>query len=50
LAHTIEELLSDDRQRNKLGSAACQTIKNKFTLQQELDANLSLYRELGLKM
>jgi len=50
LADTIEELLSDDHQRNKLGSAACRTIKNKFTLQQELDANLSLYRELGLKM
>lgn len=50
LADTIDELLSDDHQRNKLGSAACQTIENNFTLQKELDANLSLYRRLGLNM
>lgn len=50
LAETIEELLSDDHRRNKLGGAACQTIENHFTLQKELDASLFLYRRLGLKM
>ena len=49
LAESIAELLSDETLRKKLGSAACQTIRNKFTLQAELEGNLALYRP-GLKM
>jgi glycosyltransferase involved in cell wall biosynthesis len=49
LAKSIAELLSDETLRKKLGSAACQTIRNKFTLQAELEGNLALYRP-GLKM
>jgi glycosyltransferase involved in cell wall biosynthesis len=50
LASTINEVLSDESLRMKLGSAARQTIMNKFTLQAELDGNLALYRQLGLKV
>jgi glycosyltransferase involved in cell wall biosynthesis len=50
LAVMINELLLDDDQRKRLGLAACQTIRNNFTMQSELDANLSLYNRLGLKM
>lgn len=50
LADTISELMSNDHERERLGNAACQTIRNNFTLQRELDANLSLYNRLGLKM
>jgi glycosyltransferase involved in cell wall biosynthesis len=50
LASTINELLSDESLRMKLGSAARQTIMNKFTRQAELDGNLALYRQLGLKV
>ncbi|MBN2118346.1 MAG: glycosyltransferase family 4 protein [Anaerolineales bacterium] len=49
LAKSIAELLSDETLRKKLGSAACQTIRNQFTLQAELEGNLALYRP-GLKM
>ncbi|HEX9331213.1 MAG TPA: glycosyltransferase, partial [Anaerolineales bacterium] len=50
LANAINELLSDELLRMKFGSAAHQTIMDKFTLQAELDGNLSVYRYLGLKM
>ncbi len=50
LANAINELLSDESLRKKLGSAARQTILNKFTLQAELYGNLVVYRQLGLKM
>ena len=46
----INELLSDESLRRKLGSAARQTILKEFTLQAELDGNLALYRHLGLKV
>ncbi|HUF00445.1 MAG TPA: glycosyltransferase [Anaerolineales bacterium] len=49
LANAINELLMNENLRMKLGRAACQTIKNKFTLQAELDGNLALYRQLGIK-
>lgn len=50
LANAIYELLSDESLRMKLGKAARQTIMNKFTLQAELNGNLALYRQLGLKV
>jgi glycosyltransferase involved in cell wall biosynthesis len=50
LAEAIHELLIDNSLRMKLGARACQTIKEKFTLQAELSANLDVYRRLGLKV
>ena len=50
LADAIHELLTDMSLRMKLGAKACQTIKEKFTLQAELEANQSVYRRLGLKV
>jgi glycosyltransferase involved in cell wall biosynthesis len=49
LSTVIQEILSDKPLRSKLGEAARRTILNRFTLQNELDANLALYCELGLK-
>ncbi len=46
LAESIEELLSDEILRKKLGSAARQSIIDKFTLEAELEGNLALYRRL----
>ena len=46
LAETIDELLSHEILRKKLGSAARQSIIDKFTLQAELEGNLALYRRL----
>ena len=50
LASTINELMSDESLRIKLGKSARQTIIDRFTLQAELDGNLALYRQLGLKV
>ena len=50
LADAIDELFMDVNLRMKLGTKACQTIKGDFTLQAELDANLNVYRHLGLKV
>ena len=49
LASVIHELLSDNQLRMKLGNAARQTIIEKFTLQKELNENLAVYSNLGLK-
>jgi glycosyltransferase involved in cell wall biosynthesis len=49
LVSVINELLSDNQLRMKLGIAARQTIIEKFTLEKELSKNLFLYRHLGLK-
>jgi glycosyltransferase involved in cell wall biosynthesis len=49
LANVIAELLEDEAQRTQLGSSACQTIRNQFTSQAELEANLIVYRQLGLR-
>jgi glycosyltransferase involved in cell wall biosynthesis len=49
LARVTEEILSDSQMQKHLGRSARQTVKNKFTPQQELDGNLDLYRSLGLK-
>ena len=48
LASAINELLSDNEQRKKLGMAARQTIINSFSPHQELQGNLDVYRSLGL--
>lgn len=50
LADAIEELLTNEPLRKKLGSAARQTILDKFNLRSELAGNLAVYRRLGLKM
>ena len=50
LADVIEELLINQDLRKKLGSAARQTIIDRFTLQSELDGNLAVYRRLGFKV
>ena len=50
LAEAIDEVLMDAELRAKLGRNACQTIRNRFTLQAELDANLDVYRRLGLRV
>jgi glycosyltransferase involved in cell wall biosynthesis len=50
LASAMAELLTNENLRNELGRAGRQTILEKFTLQTELDGNLSVYRRLGLKM
>lgn len=50
LAETLIELLDDEEQRHRLGKAACQTIRSRYTLQAELDGNLAVYRQLGLRL
>ena len=49
LADAMSELLTNEPLRKNLGSAARQTILNRFTLRAELDGNLAVYRRLGLK-
>lgn len=48
LANTILELLKNVELRHRLGKAARQTIMDGFSPQKELDANLDVYRKLGL--
>ena len=50
LTTVIQELLSDNILRKELGSLARETVLNKFTPQKELDGNLFLYRNLGLRV
>jgi hypothetical protein len=42
LADRIVILVLANNQRESLGNVACQTIRNKFTMQRELDVNFSL--------
>jgi glycosyltransferase involved in cell wall biosynthesis len=49
LAEKILELLADSSLRSRLGKNARVTITKKFTLERELDANLGVYREIGLQ-
>ena len=49
LSNAIDELMMDADLLMRLGRAACQTIKNQFTPQAELDGNPTVYRELGLR-
>ena len=48
LANAIDELLINEVLRKELESASRQTIIEKFTLESELDGNLTVYRRLGL--
>ncbi len=48
LATMIQEILSDKNLQKHLGGSARQTVQSSFTLQNELDGNLALYRKLGL--
>lgn len=48
LVMILQEILSDKDIQKQLGRSARQTMQSKFTLQKELDSNLSLYRSLGL--
>ena len=48
LAKAIGEVLNNGELRHRLGKAARQTIIDYFPLQKELDANLDVYRRLGL--
>jgi len=49
LSKAILELLEDEPLRNRLGKSARETVQKDFTLQKELDANLSVYKTLGIK-
>lgn len=50
LAKAVETLLADEMLRKKLSQSARQTIIEKFTPEKELDANLSVYRRLGVSL
>lgn len=49
LANVMEELLKDADQCHRLGRQARQKIVTEFTLQKELEANLHIYENLGVK-
>lgn len=49
LANVMEELLKDADQCHRLGKQARQKIVTEFTLQKELQANLHIYENLGVK-
>jgi glycosyltransferase involved in cell wall biosynthesis len=49
LSTIIQEVLSDKILQSRLGAAARQTVVDKFSVQNELDANLAVYCKLGLK-
>ena len=48
LSKAIIELLDNESLRCRLGKSARETIQKEFTLQKELDANLNVYKNLGL--
>jgi len=48
LAEKILELLDDPEKRSKFGKNARELIASQFTLEKELEANLNVYRKLGL--
>jgi len=48
LAEKILELLDDAEKRESLGKNARKLIVNRFTLEKELEANLEVYRKLGI--
>jgi len=50
LAEKIIELLDDPKKREALGKNARELIAGKFTPEKELEANLGVYRKLGLKL
>lgn len=46
----ISELLDNPEKRIKLGISARETITNKFTPKKELEANLEVYRKIGISL
>ena len=50
LSEKILELLDDSKKRSNLGKTARESILNRFSLEKELEANLNVYRKLGLKV
>ncbi|MCC6300014.1 MAG: glycosyltransferase family 4 protein [Anaerolineales bacterium] len=48
LAEKIVELLDDSEKRARLGKSARESVIEKFTLANELNANLDVYRKLGI--
>jgi glycosyltransferase involved in cell wall biosynthesis len=48
LSKAIIHLLADESLRSRLGKAARETIQKGYTLQNELDLNLSVYQALGV--
>lgn len=49
LSKAILELLMDESLRSRLGKYARETIQKDFTPQKELEANLNVYKKLGLR-
>jgi glycosyltransferase involved in cell wall biosynthesis len=49
LTSVVRELLSDRSQREQLGALARQTVQSRYTDRNELDGNLTVYRNLGLQ-
>lgn len=50
LSTILQELLSDKNLQKHLGRSARLTIQSEYTLENELNRNLGLYRNLGLKV
>jgi glycosyltransferase involved in cell wall biosynthesis len=50
LTRIIQEVLSDKSLQKHLGKSARLTVQSKFTLQEELNGNLEVYRTLGLRV
>jgi len=50
LASIIQEIMSDKDLQKQLGTSARQSIQSKFTLERELNGNIDLYRNLGIKI
>jgi phosphatidylinositol alpha-1,6-mannosyltransferase len=48
LADTVSRLLDEPEKRAELGKSARTTITNRFTQEKELEANLNVYREIGV--
>src|SRR6266498_628240 len=48
LTQIIQEILSDKSEQKHLGKSARLTVQSKYTLEQELEGNLELYRKLGI--
>ena len=48
LSKTIIRLLEDESLRSRLGKSARESVQNNFTLQKEMDANLKVYKTIGV--
>jgi glycosyltransferase involved in cell wall biosynthesis len=50
LTTILQEVMSDKEMQKHLGRSARHAIESKFTLENELNDDLVLHRELGLKV